>query len=122
MGDVVQETPPSNGPNAPPQRISPHLTLQPPLTRRGHGPGLILVLDHYASVEQSENNLDPPPLVKWAEEGFAVAQVMVPGKVDEGGEFPLERAIEVLRACKECDAKEGFGLICEFRIFLVHPN
>jgi hypothetical protein len=34
-----------------------------------------LVLDHYALIERSETHLDPPPLQKWAEEGFAVVQV-----------------------------------------------
>jgi carboxymethylenebutenolidase len=33
------------------------------------------VLDHYALMERSEKHLDPPPLQKWAEEGFAVVQV-----------------------------------------------
>lgn len=99
-------------PNAPPQHISPHLTLQPPLSRRGRGPGLILVADHYALLEKSEKSLDPPPLIKWAEEGYAVVQIQVPGKVEDGGEFPLQKAIEVLRGCEGCDDKEGFGLIC----------
>jgi hypothetical protein len=102
----------------PPQLISSHITLQAPLSRRGHGPGLILVVDHYALLEASEKHLDPPPVVKWAEEGFAVCQVMVPGKVDDGGEFPLDRAIEALRGCEGCDAGAGFGVICMFAGFL----
>jgi carboxymethylenebutenolidase len=93
-------------------KISPHLELQPPLSRRGIGPGLILVLDHYALLEQSEKHLDPPPLTKWAEEGFAVAQILVPGKTEDGGEFPLEKAIEALKDLKECDVEGGFGMIC----------
>lgn len=98
----------------PPQAISSHLTLQAPLSRRGNGPGLILVVDHYALLDASEKSLDPPPLTKWAEEGFAVIQVLVPGKVDDGGEFPLEKAIECLKGCEGCDMQEGkgFGLIC----------
>jgi carboxymethylenebutenolidase len=71
-------TPPSSSsaPQPPPPRAkSPYLSLQPPLSRRGKGPGLILVLDHYALIEWSEGCVDPPPLQKWAEEGFAVVQV-----------------------------------------------
>ncbi|KAJ4287257.1 hypothetical protein N0V90_012655 [Kalmusia sp. IMI 367209] len=98
-------------PSAPPQQISPHLTLQPPLSRRGVGPGLILVADHYARLEASEKSLDPPPLQKWAEEGFAVVQIQVPGKVEDGGEFPLDRAIELLKGCEQCLWGEGVGLI-----------
>jgi carboxymethylenebutenolidase len=114
MGDAPQPTLTSASPSYPqPQIISTHLTLQAPLSRRGHGPGLIIVLDSYASTEKSEKHLDPPPLQKWAEEGFAVAQVRVPGKVDDGGEFPLEKALEALRGCEGCDFEEGVGLICK---------
>ncbi|KAF2186980.1 carboxymethylenebutenolidase [Zopfia rhizophila CBS 207.26] len=95
-------------PSAPPKELSPHLTIQPPLSRRGHGPGLILVIDHYAPLSRSDKTLDPPPLQKWAEEGFAVAQIMVPGKPEE---FPLAKAVDALRELKECDDEEGFGLI-----------
>ncbi|KAF2874971.1 dienelactone hydrolase-like protein [Massariosphaeria phaeospora] len=101
----------SSPPDAPPVLVSPHLTLQPPLSRRGHGPGLILIVDFYALLEKSEKSVDPPPLQKWAEEGFAVVQLQVPGKAEDGGEFPLQRAIEILRGCKGCDQEQGFGLI-----------
>ncbi|KAF2132559.1 NTF2-like protein [Dothidotthia symphoricarpi CBS 119687] len=98
----------------PPISISPSLTLQPPLTRRGHGPGLILILDYYAHIEKSERHLDPPPLQKWAEEGFCVVQILVPGKTEDGGEFPLQRAIDVLGSCGECvdiGEKGGVGVV-----------
>jgi hypothetical protein len=66
MGELFQATPPSAPLAYPePQIISPHITLQAPLSRRGKGPGLILVLDHYALIEKSEKHLDPPPLQKW---------------------------------------------------------
>lgn len=118
MGEANPSTPPVAPTYPPPQSISPHLTLQPPLSRRGKGPGLILVLDHYALIEASEKHLDPPPLQKWAEEGFAVAQVLVPGKVDDGGEFPLARALEVLKACEGCVFGKGVGVVCELEFFL----
>ena len=115
MGEANLPTPQVAPKNYPiPQQISPHLTLQPPLSRRGKGPGLILVLDHYALIEPSEKHLDPPPLQKWAEEGFAVVQVLVPGKVEDGGEFPLGRALEVLKGCEGCVFGKGVGVVCEF--------
>ncbi|CAI6280071.1 unnamed protein product [Periconia digitata] len=92
-------------------RVSPRLTLQAPLSRRGHGPGVILVADHYAALKKSDASLDPPPLVKWAEEGFAVALLLVPGGADDGGEFPLQRAIDGLKGLEGCDHEGGFGLI-----------
>ncbi|KAF2622795.1 hypothetical protein BU25DRAFT_415040 [Macroventuria anomochaeta] len=112
MGEAKPSSPPVAPTSYPsPQQISPHLALQPPLSRRGKGPGLILVLDHYALIEASEQHLDPPPLQKWAEEGFAVAQVLVPGKVEDGGEFPLDRALEVLKGCEECVFGKGVGVV-----------
>lgn len=109
-----------NIPSAPAQEISPHLTLQPPLSRRGSGPGLILVVDHYSELNISEKSLDPPPLQKWAEEGFAVVQLKVPGQKGDGGEFPLERAIETLRDCEHCIWGDGIGLICMCNSVIFH--
>jgi carboxymethylenebutenolidase len=115
---LVEATPPSSTSAPPrvypePQVISPHITLQAPLSRRGKGPGLVLVLDHYALIEKSEKHLDPPPLQKWAEEGFAVVQLLVPGKVEDGGEFPLEKCLNVLKGCEGCEYEKGVGLICK---------
>jgi len=112
MGDTTHPPSLPKIPNAPARQLSPHLTLQPPLSRRGNGPGLVLVVDHYALLEESTDHIDPPPLLKWAEEGYAVVQIMVPGKVDDGGEFPLEKALEALRGCSECIFGEGVGMIC----------
>lgn len=111
-------TPPSTRASTPPsfpepQIISSSITFQAPLSRRGNGPGLILVLDAYAEVGNSEKCLDPPPLQKWAEEGFAVVQLLVPGKPDDGGEFPLEKALETLKGCEACEFEKGVGLICK---------
>jgi carboxymethylenebutenolidase len=100
-------------PVRPPIILTPDITLQSPLSRRGHGPGLVLVVDHYAALDESATNLDPPPLQKWAEEGFAVAQIKVPGRVGEGGEFPLERALEALKGLEGFDGGD-VGLVCRF--------
>ncbi|CAA9957474.1 hypothetical protein P3342_001292 [Pyrenophora teres f. teres] len=94
-----------------PQTISPNIKLQTPLSRRGKGPGLVLVVDYQSLVENQEGLLDPPPLQKWAEEGFAVVQVLVPGKVEDGGEFPLQRALDALKNCEGCEFDKGVGLI-----------
>ena len=78
MGGAPVTPPSSSSAQAPPpqpQIITSDITLQAPLSRRGKGPGLVLVLNHYAAREAKEGCLDPPPLKKWAEEGFAVVQV-----------------------------------------------
>jgi hypothetical protein len=101
-----------------PQIISPQITLQAPLSRLGKGPGLILVVNHAAEIEKSEKHLDPPPLQKWAEEGFAVVQLVVPGKVEDGGEFPVKKALELLKDCEGCEFDQGVGLICKLLSFV----
>lgn len=42
------------------------LSLQPPLTRRGHGPGLIVFVPALDGKTRAET-LDPEPVQKWAE-------------------------------------------------------
>jgi carboxymethylenebutenolidase len=112
MGEATPPSAPRAFPD--PQIISPHITLQAPLSRHGKGPGLVLVLNHVALIDKSEKHLDPPPLQKWAEEGFAVVQLIVPGKVEEdGGEFPLKKALETLKGCDACEYEKGVGLICK---------
>lgn len=59
-------------------QITPEITVQPPLSRRGTGPGLILVVPSDLDLGPHEQTLDPPPLQKWAEESFAVAQIILP--------------------------------------------
>ncbi|KAI0475615.1 carboxymethylenebutenolidase [Xylariaceae sp. FL0804] len=90
-------------PSAPLVPLAPNATLQPPLTRRGHGPGLILITPpershgdiappsaaaatgEEAEAQQTggdddttqQQTLDPAPQKKWAEEGYAVVRVVL---------------------------------------------
>ena len=60
--------------------VSPSLssTFQAPLSNVGVGPGMILLVDRCSDlVDASTHSLDPPPLQKWAEEGYAVVQVHI---------------------------------------------
>lgn len=119
-------------PNAQPIQISPEITIQPPLTRRGTGPGLILVVppkwvvDHmnrlfleYIQTKGNEDQchvqktLDPEPLKKWAEEGYAVAQVTVSDDRASKEKFAelLGTAMAELEKVKECEGLEKVGLV-----------
>jgi carboxymethylenebutenolidase len=87
------------------------LRFRPPLSRRGHGPGLLLVIPkEYEEAESKNETLDPIPLHKWAEEGYAVAQV-----VFDESDFSAagKRALDALIQLNECDVKDQIGLICE---------
>ncbi|KAF7331764.1 hypothetical protein MKEN_00056300 [Mycena kentingensis (nom. inval.)] len=93
-------------PNALQIELSSGISLQPPLTRRGTGPGLIVFLppEHAASEAAA---LDPPPVLKWAEEGFAVASITAPNASPES----LNIAINGLLALPELDTRDKFALV-----------
>ncbi|KAK8852090.1 carboxymethylenebutenolidase [Apiospora arundinis] len=103
-------------PNAPSIVVSPTLTLQPPLSRRGHGPGLVLLVDPVLDLGSChDKTLDPPPLQKWAEEGYAVAQLrLVPNEVVEdttAAAEVIQEAIQELAKLPSCDPTEKLGFI-----------
>ena len=96
------------------------LTLQPPLSRRGRGPGLILLLDPTQPYHRSTKTLDPPPLQKWAEEGYAVAQVLFPASAPAAElASQIAQAAEALKRLEGWQGGgkgegegEGFGVVC----------
>ena len=108
-------------PSAPARALAPNATLQPPLSRRGYGPGLVVldpghVLAAKPSAEPPSMTLDPPPQYKCAEEGYAVVRISVGGSLcDAPGEAwsitEVGRAIESLLEADECDVKDKFGLL-----------
>lgn len=96
-------------PNSPLEIISPYCSVQPPLSRRGAGPGLIVLLPSPEDIEPSSHRpLDPEPVQKWAEEGFAVAAVTPDTSVDV-----LTQVKEAAAALRELETADGdtFGLI-----------
>ncbi|KAI0096594.1 hypothetical protein GGR51DRAFT_543168 [Nemania sp. FL0031] len=115
-------------PSAPIILFAGNATLQPPLTRRGHGPGLIIVIPEDPQSSSNEQNqgsnasddlkpktLDPLPQKKWAEEGYAVVQLIFSVGEQGAGEWTIEtaldKAIEALAGLETCDVKDRFGLI-----------
>lgn len=115
-------------PSAPPLRLGPSSVLQPPLSRRGTGPGLILVLPSTNAVSPrpsgsgpgSQQPLDPAPPQKWAEEGFAVVAITLPANEMEltGDDATaadamnlIRQAADALKAHASVDTKDRFGLL-----------
>ena len=112
-------------PAAPCVQVTPDISVQPPLSRRGSGPGLLLVVLATLDLTRHEKTLDPPPLKKWAEEGYAVAQILV-GE-DRASSFAdqLGTAISELEKLHECSG-DKFGLVgmetpSSRRIISLHP-
>jgi carboxymethylenebutenolidase len=101
-------------PNAPVVAVAEHIAIQPPLTRRGTGPGLILVVSANAPLGRSDKTLDPPPQQKWAEEGYAVAQIVLAGDATStklAGDLDL--ALLELSRLSSCDGIDKVGLLGE---------
>ncbi|KAL4914521.1 carboxymethylenebutenolidase [Aspergillus aurantiobrunneus] len=101
-------------PSVPIMEVSPNVLLQPPLSRCGRGPGLILLrAAGHADCQENNHSLDPEPLQKWAEESFAVAQITLDSESSksEASVSDLVRtAEEALRSLAECE-NDKLGLL-----------
>ncbi|PQE05661.1 carboxymethylenebutenolidase protein [Rutstroemia sp. NJR-2017a BBW] len=95
-----------------PVTIDANVALQEPLTRRGIGPGLLLITPAKYGGREARNDggvqktLDPEPLQKWAEEGFVVVEVkVVDDATDAVREAFKESLTTALEAFKTSTAK-----------------
>jgi hypothetical protein len=94
-----------------PITIGANVALQEPLTRRGKGPGLLLITSAKYGGRQARSDggvqktLDPEPLQKWAEEGFVVVEVkVIDDATDAGREAFRESLTTALEAFKTSTA------------------
>ena len=96
--------------------VDDHVSLLPPLSRRGYGPGLIIVLPEDAPRYTQggivcEDGI-PPPLLKWAEEGFAVVEIRGSAfKTTAAVQEVFAKATAALESCEACPDGSGIGLI-----------
>jgi carboxymethylenebutenolidase len=106
------------------------VSLLPPLSRRGHGPGMIILLPNetpsYTSGGTACCDGIPPPLLKWAEEGFAVVQILEAALEQATNVNELfELAISALKGCEQCHEEDGIGLVGMRRLaphIKIHPG
>lgn len=111
--------PPAPLPSAKLQVLKPGISLQPPLTRLGSGPGIILLTPENVYDEQVTQRDDAPTAVlKWAEEGYAVAQISEAAIKSSNVGILLKEAVEALQQCDVCQPKDKVGLVC--RLVLSH--
>ncbi|KIJ56457.1 hypothetical protein M422DRAFT_110254, partial [Sphaerobolus stellatus SS14] len=104
-------------PSAPLKSLTSNIGFQAPLTRRGHGPGLIIFLpaksivrsDDAPNGSQRTKSLDPEPVQKWAEEGFAVVGITYGH--ESNIEASIQIAVDSLIGSSEVDIKDKFGAI-----------
>lgn len=96
------------------EHIAPGVMLLRPLSRKGTGPGLIVLpsenTNTYDGLDIREGV--PSPLVKWAEEGYTVVEIAATALSNlDADPFPL--AFSALQQCDACTPKEKTGLVCE---------
>ncbi|EEU34097.1 uncharacterized protein NECHADRAFT_49897 [Fusarium vanettenii 77-13-4] len=102
--------PPAPLPTSELTTLSKGMVLLPPLSRRGHGPGLI-ILHRHAEDPLAFYDGAPSPLLKWAEEGYAVVQLDPTSFEGRPAEDVLREAVEALDQCSRCDPKGNVGLV-----------
>ena len=99
-------------PSAALEHVAGHIVLQPPLSRRGTGPGIVVFLPPKDPLDvPTHTTLDPEPVLKWAEEGFAVAAVTISDEIDLSES--INKSIAALKAHQHVDVKDKFGFIGE---------
>lgn len=105
-------------PSAPLITLSSNLVIQPALTGRGSGPGVVLLLQNPSCLSaslQSRRPLDPEPVQKWAEEGFTVAGVTLTSNsvFNQASAISLviKQGINGLLQAKELDDRNKFAVI-----------
>lgn len=113
FADITQ--PPAPLPSAKLQVLKPGISLQPPLTRLGVGPGIILLTTQDVYDEQVTQRDDAPTAVlKWAEEGYTVFQVSVAAVQFSNVTNIFEDAMKAFEQCEACQPKNKIGLVCRF--------
>lgn len=91
------------------RELGPGVSLLSPLTRRGHGPGIILLVsDSDASTKIIEGV--PSHLVKWAEEGYTVVEIQQQALAN-GAAGVLKRSVDALKDNPKCEPKDRIGVI-----------
>lgn len=93
-----------------PEQIAEGVTLIRPLSRKGVGPGIILLVpDQQSDTPIEIENGIPSVRMKWAEEGYCVVEIR-----PQASSSALKTAVGKLDACQECEPKEKMGLVCTF--------
>jgi carboxymethylenebutenolidase len=105
--------PPAALPEPRPKEIGAGLQLLPPLSRRGHGPGMILLVADSESSLKIDHGV-PGTLIKWAEEGYTVVEISSRALAENS--HALKEAIEALKSCAECDWDAKVGIVGELSV------
>lgn len=114
FNDISKPPPPLPSPEL--SNVMPGVSLLLPLSRLGTGPGMIILTHDYKD-SLAINEGVPSPLVKWAEEGYAVVEIQATALSTSKGHV-IKSAMETLRDCNKCEPKDKVGLIGQYAHFL----
>ncbi|KAL1852097.1 hypothetical protein Daus18300_012309 [Diaporthe australafricana] len=107
FNDISKPPPPLPSPEL--TEVMPGVSLLLPLSRLGTGPGMIILTNDYKD-SLAINEGVPSPLVKWAEEGYAVVEIQATA-LSTSKEHVIKSALETLRDCDKCKTKDKVGLV-----------
>lgn len=105
--------PPAPLPQSELKTVGSGVSILSPLSRRGVGPGLILLVPSVDNALAIEEGVPALPL-KWAEEGYTVIAIQ-PTAFKIGARETLELAIQTFRKSDKCDPKDVVGLVGELQ-------
>ncbi|KAK9311429.1 hypothetical protein V1522DRAFT_358731 [Lipomyces starkeyi] len=102
-------------PSAPVSQLAHNAVIQPPLSRRGHGPGLVIIIPESHCDISCKVALDPHPMQKWAEEGFAIVRVSFSAEPLHSNIWDIGQALKLgvaaFKSLLECDVKDKFAVL-----------
>lgn len=107
FNDISKPPPPLPSPEL--TEVMPGVSLLRPLSRLGTGPGIIILTHNYEDPLAIIEGV-PSPLVKWAEEGYAVVEIQARALRTGAGHI-IKAAVEALRDCDKCEPKDKIGLV-----------
>lgn len=113
FNDISKPPPPLPSPEL--TEVMPGVSLLRPLSRLGTGPGMIILTHDYQD-SLAINEGVPSPLVKWAEEGYAVIEIQATALTTAKGDI-IKSAVETLRDCDKCEPKDKVGLVGQCSYF-----
>jgi hypothetical protein len=85
------------------------LSLMPPLSRRAHGPGLIVLIPDTSQQLAIIDGVPSQP-IKWAEEGYTLVAIQRRALIT-GAKDALTKAAESLARCEKCAPNGKIGLL-----------
>lgn len=110
FNDITKPAPPLPSPDL--TEVTAGVSLLRPLSRRGTGPGIIVLTSDYDDPLAIVEGV-PSPLVKWAEEGYTVLEIQARALTTTGtaAQQLIKAAVEALEGCEKCEPKDKVGLV-----------